>query len=332
MERPPTHAGSWYPSNTQQLAQQLARTLPQPIPNCKIIVSPHAGYKYCSDTMLPAYHSLDFPMHDNNSNAQITIFILGPSHHIYFKNKMLLSKFTHCQTPFGPLAVDTQLTQHWTSAYPHLFKYMDPQVDTQEHSLEMQFSILYHTLQQRHVPLGNVKIVPIMISYGAGPMFSHCSEIIADYMHSTPHTYMVISSDFCHWGRRFEYTGYVGSRDELKDAMDDETEIEMLTSRSKLSHHQIPIWSSIDILDHYAMDILQCNDPLLWNKYLDITGNTICGRMPLECLLYILKYLHGKHHIECTWGWNKYSQSSHVNSINESSVSYSSGHITLLYN
>lgn len=277
--------------------------------------------------MLPAYNSLDFP--SNTANNNIRIFILGPSHHIYFKNKILLSRFNTLQTPLGNLPIDTQLIEQWTTKYPHLFKYMDPAVDTEEHSLEMQFSILCHTLQCRGIALQSVKIVPIMISHGDQETFSQFSTIIGDYLHSDPSTYIIVSTDFCHWGRRFEYTGYVGSKDELTDAMDEETEIEMLTSRSKLSHHQIPIWSSISILDHYAMDILTLNDPAAWNKYLDITGNTICGRMPLECLLYILKHLKQTHSINSQWAWNKYSQSSRIQSISESSVSYSSGHVTL---
>ena len=331
MERFATHAGSWYPSNTETLTKQLttSRTLPHTTPNCRVIISPHAGYKYCARTMLPAYHSLDI-----KTDHSIKIFILGPSHHIYFKNKVLISGFNEVDTPLGKLSIDTDLAKEWTTQHPDLFKYMDPEVDMEEHSLEMQFSILYNTLRQRGITniQAEVKIIPIMISHGESNMFSKLGQIIGDQLYKDPYTYMIISSDFCHWGRRFEYTGYVGSRDDLKDAMDEETEIEMLTSRSKLSHHQIPIWSSIEILDRYAMDILNLNDPDMWNKYLDITGNTICGRMALECLLYVIKYLTEQHDINCKWGWNKYSQSSQVQSVGVSSVSYSSGHVQLNVN
>lgn len=328
MDRTPTHAGSWYPANKDQLIKQLQNSKTYPsIPNCKIIISPHAGYKYCSSTMLPAYNSLDITQKEQQ---KLKFFILGPSHHIYFKDKILLSKFNNILTPLGPLSLDTELISNWIEQYPSIFKYMDPETDQEEHSLEMQYPILYHTLQSRGVQniSDSVEIIPMLISHGSDKTFNTIGRILSDII-VQDNSYIVVSSDFCHWGKRFDYTGYVGSREDLQLAMDDETEIEMLTSRSKLSHHQIPIAASIEILDKYGMDILNLMDPAEWKKYLDITGNTICGRMPLEILLYTLNLLKQGAEYKINWSWNKYSQSSQVQSVGESSVSYSSGHITL---
>lgn len=234
--------------------------------------------------------------------------------------------------------MDSGLVEKWVSLYPVLFQYMDVDVDLEEHSLEMQFPILYSTLLRRDVILDKekeekggttgVKVVPILMSHGSEATYQELAKILGDILQNDPDSYIIISSDFCHWGRRFEYTGYVGSLEDLQLAMDEETEIEMLTSRSKLSHHQIPVWSSIEILDRYAMRVLETGDPELWNKYLDITGNTICGREPLRCLLYIMNYMKKEYDgISFEWKWDKYSQSSQINSVAESSVSYSSGHI-----
>lgn len=372
MERLATHSGTWYPSNKKILENQLnISTVSSSSKNgTRIIISPHAGYKYCSKTMLPAYQSLIFQNFSKQKNhidksSQIDtfrdtaggsgdsgsdgvrVFVIGPSHHVYFKDKVLLTRFHRLETPFGNLPVDTKLIEKWVGLYPKLFQYMDPDVDLEEHSLEMQFPILYNTLLSRNVipKTGNneeaeeekankgeairVKVVPILMSHGSESMYNGLAKILGDFLQEDPNSYIIISSDFCHWGRRFDYTGYVGSIEDLQLAMDDETEIEMLTSRSKLSHHQIPIWSSIEILDRYAMKVLECGDSELWNKYLDITGNTICGREPLRCLLYVLNYMKSKYSVSFDWKWDKYSQSSQINSVAESSVSYSSGHITL---
>lgn len=364
MERVATHSGTWYPSNKKTLQNQLnIPTVSSLSKNgARIIISPHAGYKYCSRTMLPAYQSLNFQnipkqenLIDQNTNTGagagaggIRVFVIGPSHHVYFKDRVLLTKFHYLKTPLGDLPVDTDLIETWIGLYPKLFQYMDGDVDLEEHSLEMQFPILYNTLLCRNVILNSrddedgeeeeeeegketrrVKVVPILMSHGSESMYNELAKILGDFLQRDPNSYIIISSDFCHWGRRFEYTGYVGSVDELQLAMDEETEIEMLTSRSKLSHHQIPIWSSIEVLDRYAMKVLKCGDPELWNKYLDITGNTICGREPLRCLLYVLNYMKSEYGISCDWKWDKYSQSSQINSVAESSVSYSSGHIIL---
>lgn len=343
MERLATHSGTWYPSNKETLQRQLNPTTATPPQHSgsRIIISPHAGYKYCLRTMLPAYQSLAF---SNASQRQktsgvaknnIRVFVIGPSHHVYFKDRFLLTKFHCLDTPLGKLPVDSGLVEKWVSSYPRLFQYMDVDVDLEEHSLEMQFPILYSTLLRRDVILDKekgettgVKVVPILMSHGSEATYQELAKILGDILQNDPDSYIIISSDFCHWGRRFEYTGYVGSLEDLQLAMDEETEIEMLTSRSKLSHHQIPVWSSIEILDRYAMRVLETGDPELWNKYLDITGNTICGREPLRCLLYILNYMKKEYDgISFEWKWDKYSQSSQINSVAESSVSYSSGHI-----
>ena len=122
----------------------------------------------------------------------------------------------------------------------------------------------------------------MLVSHNSAEVDLAVGQVLKTYM-DDPSNLFIISSDFCHWGRRFAYTGYVGSEDELKDALQEETEIEMLTARSKLSHHQIDIWENlIEILDKMAMKVLSdtANEARYnaWKQYLEITGKRFVVR------------------------------------------------------
>ncbi|AJR58873.1 Mho1p [Saccharomyces cerevisiae YJM1129] len=334
--RPATHAGSWYSNRAQELSQQLhtyliKSTLKGPIHNARIIICPHAGYRYCGPTMAYSYASLDL-----NRNVK-RIFILGPSHHIYFKNQILVSAFSELETPLGNLKMDTDLCKTLIQKeYPEngkkLFKPMDHDTDMAEHSLEMQLPMLVETLKWREISLDTVKVIPMMVSHNSVDVDRCIGNILSEYI-KDPNNLFIVSSDFCHWGRRFQYTGYVGSKEELNDAIQEETEVEMLTARSKLSHHQVPIWQSIEIMDRYAMKTLS-DTPNgerydAWKQYLEITGNTICGEKPISVILSALSKIRDAGPSGIKFQWPNYSQSSHVTSIDDSSVSYTSGYVTI---
>lgn len=318
MSRPATHAGSWYSDDPNALKPQLLGYLQgtdieyEKGHGANVIISPHAGYRYCGKTMAHSYASLDL-------TEVSRIFIMGPSHHVYFKNKVLVSGFDSVETPLGDLQVDTDVASELIKS--EHFAEMDPGVDMEEHSIEMQYPMLAETLKWRNVSLDKVKIVPLMVSHNSKEIDWEIGNILGKFL--KPGTIFIISSDFSHWGRRFGYTGYVGSQDDLKDSMAFGTEIEMLTSRSKLSHHQIDIWKSIELLDRGAMSVLKTPGDKydFWEKYLLVTGNTICGARPIALMLAILAQTKdGIFHFPA------YSQSSHVHDLHDSSVSYGSGY------
>lgn len=325
--RSATHAGTWYSAHANDLSQQLLQYLESSSRECvskaRIIISPHAGYRYCGPTMAHAYASLDLKKKPKR------IFILGPSHHVYFKNEVLVSHFQEVETPLGNLNVDTEVCETLVGGSGDgrkLFRYMDKDTDEDEHSLEMQFPMLAQALLWRQIPLSEVKVVPLMVSHNSVNVDTSVGSTLAKYMKDEENLF-IISSDFCHWGRRFSYTGYVGSTEELENVIAEETEVEMLTTRSKLSHHQVPIWKSIEIMDKYAMHVLSRNakspENLYseWKQYLEISGNTICGEKPISVIACALASVGYKD-----FEWPAYSQSSNVNSINESSVSYAAGY------
>lgn len=74
-----------------------------------------------------------------------------------------------------------------------------------------------------------------------------------------------------------------------------------------------------------------------WDKYIEDTENTICGRKPLSVLLHTIEQVSSDRMIQNgftdaserdSWGklrWIGYTQSSKATTIADSSVSYASG-------
>jgi hypothetical protein len=166
--------------------------------------------------------------------------------------------------------------------------------------------------------------------------------ILAPYLASDD-TFFVISSDFCHWfvlhcsplfpsdqalfrGTRFSYTFYYPEA-----APSDAAGVRL--SRSNGPSSTYPIYESITRLDHEAMDILTL--PLStatdahseFVKYLARTKNTICGRHPIGVLFGALSALEKDKGVKPELKWVRYEQSSHCQSIRDSSVSYASAYI-----
>ncbi|QLG70996.1 hypothetical protein HG535_0B00340 [Zygotorulaspora mrakii] len=325
-----THAGTWYSNHASELSSTLQSYLNNTgkksgsIPGARIVVSPHAGYRYCGPTMAHSYACLDI-----NSDVK-KVFIIGPSHHVYFKNKVLLTKFKEIETPIGKVKVDQEITEDLLrGANKEIFGFMDAETDLNEHSLEMQFPMLIQTLKWRKKPPEEVEVVPLLVSHNSTDVDYAIGRVLKEYL-KDPTVLFILSSDFCHWGRRFGYTGYCGMESELDEAIGEETEIEMLTSRSKLSHHQLDIWQSIELIDRGAMRVLSDskNDSKynMWKKYLEITGDTICGAKPIAIVLSAISFSER----EVVFKWPHYSQSSKVSNLNDSSVSYAAGYATLL--
>ena len=65
-----------------------------------------------------------------------------------------------------------------------------------------------------------------------------------------------------------------------------------------------------------------------FSEYLHRTKNTICGRHPIGVLLGALAELE-KQGRNATLKWVRYEQSSQCVNLNDSSVSYASGFVTL---
>lgn len=95
----------------------------------------------------------------------------------------------------------------------------------------------------------------------------------------------------------------------------------------------MPIWQSIQALDHQAIEILRSggNEPgtgARFRDYLRQTRNTICGRNPILQLLAIMeRRLEGGEEESTEIVFVRYEQSSKCFDLRDSSVSYVSGFV-----
>ncbi|KAK6183286.1 hypothetical protein SNE40_010792 [Patella caerulea] len=284
-----THAGSWYNDSGDELRHQLegwlnkAKSLQHP---ARAIIAPHAGYYYCGSCGAHAYKHVD-------ATRVKRVFILGPSHHVRLSG-CALSTTEKYQTPLFDLHIDSKIYEELYATGS--FENMSLDTDESEHSIEMHLPYIAKVMESRR---DEFTIVPILVGSLSPEKEQHYGKLLSRYL-ADPESLFVISSDFCHWGRRFHYTDY------------DQTKGE--------------VWQSIEALDKKGMDIIEKMDPVGFTKYLLDYQNTICGRHPIGILLNCIDAIRKNGNgYKMSFKFTKYSQSSQCTSLQDSSVSYAAG-------
>jgi hypothetical protein len=281
--RKATHAGSWYTGDVRALTQQLTQWISNvgDIPaSAKAIIVPHAGYSYSGPSAAHGYKAL-------NPDTIKRIFVLGPSHHAYF-TKCGLSKLAEYETPLGNLIVDQPTTEelHKTGE----FDYLGKDVEEAEHSLEMHLPYIMRIMGKR-----DFTIVPIMVGSVSKESEELYGKILSPYLQQEGVAF-VISSDFCHWGKRFSYTPY--------------------------NPDLGPIHKSIEEMDKEGMQLIASGDPFAFSGYLKRTKNTICGRHPISVFMWAAHFSKLTFNKSLVIEPTHYEQSSQCVNKNDSSVSY----------
>ncbi|ORX49440.1 UPF0103-domain-containing protein [Hesseltinella vesiculosa] len=295
--RQASHAGSWYSSSKTELNQQLNRFLNDvtekaPGKNVCAIIGPHAGYTYSGPTAAHAYNE--------------RVFLLGPSHHVYLDG-CGLSRCDRYETPLGNLTLDRTTIEELAATKE--FSWMSQHVDEDEHSIEMHLPYTYKIFESK---IDQIKIVPILVGAIDAEKEKKYGQLLAKYL-LDPKTLFIVSSDFCHWGRRFRYTYYQDQQG--------------ARNLSPSSSTTLPIHESIRQLDHEGMAMIASLDFDAFEDYLVRTRNTICGRHPIAVLLAALQALPEK---KSTLVFTNYAQSSACQTIQDSSVSYASAYVSLV--
>ena len=118
-------------------------------------------------------------------------------------------------------------------------------------------------------------------------------RVLAEYIDDKRNLF-VVSSDFCHWGRRFGFMHHDKSAG--------------------------PIHKSVEQLDRLGMKLIEGGDPAAFTAYIAEFGNTICGRHPIGVLMQAMRSCRTRFATRFT----RYAQSSQATSESDSSVSYAS--------
>lgn len=279
-------ADTWYPADPAKLRATLAQLDAQAQQQfgekinssqsakqspARVIIVPHAGYAYSGVVAAAVYRQLD-PTTIKN------IVILAPSHQPF--QGIALPDFDLYQIPTGALRVNRALVQTLAkktvpaAARKPLFTYNNMLFEN-EHSVEIQLPLIHHYLP-------NATITPLLIgdlsTFGASRASNSAKTKAQEYFselaikqvaqllapHITDSTLLVISSDFTHYGPRFDYTPF---------------------SKYRRNQEQLRIKQ----LDGQAVQALAHQSLAEFLAYLARTRNTICGALPLAILLSLLE-------------------------------------------
>jgi len=321
------HAGSWYDSNPSGLNAELSGYLRDAEADGgaggggggggrpRATISPHAGFRYSGPTAAYAYLALReaLMLPAGHGARPSTVVVLHPSHHVRLDG-CAISGASVLETPIADLVVDSDLRSELLATGEFLT--MDRHVDEAEHSGEMQYPYIAKAIADAaaianrgsgggrggsKAANAECRVLPIMVGALGTSAERRYGRMLAPYL-SRPGVFTVISSDFCHWGRRFGYVPYGdGSTQKHADVSD-----------------------YIEWLDRRGMEHVESQRPGAFADYLRTYSNTICGRHPIGVWLHALAASREAGTEAVDVRFVRYAQSGKVRSMDESSVSYAS--------
>lgn len=210
------------------------------------------------------------------------------------------------------------------------FETMSTGADETEHSLEMHLPYIYKMFSLTFKSAAEYPpLVPILVGNTDSTAERDYGKILAPYL-ADPTSVFVVSSDFCHWGTRFQYTRYLPASPSSAAASS--------AGGYSLKRHDKkptnpPIYESIGRLDKMAMDAIETSkhDNFLGN--LKETNNTVCGRHPIGVVMAAIEVLQSEGKVsgdgKGKFKFVRYERSSEVEDISDSSVSYASAYAAL---
>ena len=293
------HAGSWYSSDRTELDGTLSSFLEEAASESstedldtplRAVICPHAGYSYSGLTAAYSYHHLRSELQKVDSPIK-RILLLHPSHHVYL-NGCAVSGASRIETPLGNLQIDEELRDEILNLNPRGFSIMEKSVDELEHSGEMQYPYIAKACGKK-----NIKVLPIMCGNISGRQEEDYGRLLAPIV-GRQDVLCVVSTDFCHWGSRFQYQPTPNTT-------------------------SIEIHEHIRQLDARGIRHICLQEPRAFAKYLTETRNTICGRHAISVWLNAVHCNKPEQEV-LDIQFVKYAQSSHVRAMRESSVSYGS--------
>jgi len=326
------HSGSWYPSGYKELDETLSTFLTKAenemnsskseadegIP--RGVISPHAGYRYSGETAAFSYLALRevlLQMFGEKRDCEMTVVVLHPSHHVCLDG-CAISGATTIETPLTHLHIDDDLRAELMQTGE--FSLLDRNTDEREHSGEMQYPFIAKVMldalkitesncikcNEPNTFRKHLRVLPIMVGSTSNILEKKIGSILSLFL-ARPNIFTVVSSDFCHWGVRFGYSPQGKCTNE--------------GGGLKVKNE---IFEYIKWLDHLGMDQITMQQPGAFASYLSKYKNTICGRHPIGIWLNSIKTNYDIRGEKLGLKFVKYSQSSLVRSVRESSVSYAS--------
>ena len=245
--RPPAVAGAFYKRDASKLAASVLKHLAEAKKaNVKgrltAAVVPHAGYPFSGRCAGAVYRLAE-------KGAYKRVIILGPSHSYAFRGIAVPAEdLAAHRTPLGDIPIDREMCNELREKKG--FSSV-PGSDAREHSIEVQYPFLQKTVV-------TFKLVPLLCGIMSEKELDEYASVLAPYLDDK--TLLLASSDFTHYGPRFQYVPFTeNARENL---------YKMLKK---------------------ATGLIAAMDTKGFDKYLAETRDTICGRTPIRILLRTLK-------------------------------------------
>jgi len=238
-----TLAGTWYKAEPDALRAELAgyfqKAVVEPKEDVVALILPHAGYQYSGPTAACGVKSL--------GRSYKRVVVIGPTHRLPMEDMFSVPRATHYETPLGQVPLDVEFIEKLLQ-YP-LFQNV-PAAYQEEHSVQIEVPLLQYKLN-------DFKLVPIVAGQCSYDTIARAGRILASLVDTD--TLVVASSDFTHYGPRYQYVPF---------------------------KENIP--ENLKKLDMGAFAFIQKLDAQGLLGYRDRTGATICGCVPIAVLLETL--------------------------------------------
>ena len=242
-------AGSWYSADPNTLRQQIETYLNSANPEVEEIKSsfsliiPHAGHRWSGPTAAYAYKLVQ-------GRSYKRVVILSPSHTTAMTNAAIPS-VQFFKTPLGSIPIDTELIKILKNKPGFV---IDDRPHAKEHAIEIHLPFLQVALKP------DFKLLPVVIGHIDAETAKTLAQTLKE--HLGPDDLIIASSDFTHYGKRFDYLPFSLDNPELAKKIR-ELDMGSLEAIRKLS----------------ATDLY---------NYRQKTGITLCGIAPIMVLLELL--------------------------------------------
>lgn len=199
-----------------------------------------------------------------------------------------MSEASIYETPIGNIEIDQEVVRDLLRS-DDSFKLLKHHSDETEHCVEILCLNILSLMCER-----SFKMIPILVGDLDEEMRNKISKSLLPYFND-PSTLWIISSNFCHWGEKWEFTQF--------DAK------------------YVNINSFISALDEEGVKMLNKLNYKEFDEYLNMSGNTICGKESISVLLRVLYNSEYKNKLSSET--TLYRQSNIIKNIeDDESISY----------
>jgi hypothetical protein len=254
--RKPCFDGKFYEHDADKLRKYLTETVEKELisertsNHVRAVILPHAGYVFSGKT---AIKTLLRAVGGNYSR----VLIIAPSHRVPFRG-IALSEFDAYRTPLGDIPVDTDTVANIEGTGNDYIEYMT-EAHEMEHSLEVQLPLIQHFFN-------DLKLIPMINGMIDHESARHIATALTEWWRND--ILWVISSDFTHYGRSFNYVPF---------------------------HRNVK--ENLRKLDLDAVQLVLDGDLDGFSRYLHKTGATICGYGAIQILLAVLELVNRRKNI-----------------------------------